>query len=326
MRKARRDLHVTLKQANDDYDRLHYNTVVSAGMIMLNTLEALPSGARGADALRVEGLSLLLRVLYPVVPHTTWVLWRDLGLAGSMGDLIDAPWPAVDEGALVQEEIELVLQVNGKLRGKLLVAATADNAAIEAAARASPEVAKHASRRAHQEGHHRARDGWSMWWSRSRGHVVLAASLLARSSCGFHLRGDASLPFTSIFVNAPNQQPITNEFNRSLASTNTKVTDSPTAAEVVLDVPVVVDDKDVLSLSSGGSVREYALVKRVQFACTTRTGLDWMPAGEIVVRRSYTFNETQVLARELQEQRLLREMQTDAVQQIIRRLQTAKPA
>jgi LPS-assembly lipoprotein len=80
----------------------------------------------------------------------------------------------------------------------------------------------------------------------------------------------------------------------------------------------------VLSLSSGGSVREYALVKRVQFRLHDKEGNDWMPAGEIVVRRSYTFNETQVLARDLQEQRLLREMQSDAVQQILRRMQTAK--
>jgi len=142
VRKSRRDLHMTLKQANDDYGRLHYNTVVSAGMIMLNTLEALPAGTRGADALRREGLSLLLRVLYPVVPHTTWVLWRNLAFEG---DLVDAPWPAVDEGALVTATIELVLQVNGKLRGKLVVPAGAEAAAVEAAARASPEVAKHAN-------------------------------------------------------------------------------------------------------------------------------------------------------------------------------------
>ena len=145
VRKARRELHVTLKQANDDYERIHYNTVVSAGMIMLNTLEALPADARGADALKREGLSLVLRVLYPVIPHTTWVLWNDLGFAATHGDVIDAPWPQVDAAALVQDEIELVLQVNGKLRGKLLVPAKADRDAIEAAARASPEVAKHAA-------------------------------------------------------------------------------------------------------------------------------------------------------------------------------------
>ena len=145
MRKARRDLHMTLKQADDDFNRIHYNTVVSAGMIMLNTLEAVPGGARGADALVREGLSLLLRVLYPVIPHTTWVLWNELGFKAELGDLIDAPWPQVDAGALAQDEIELVLQVNGKLRGKIVVPATATKEAIESAARGSAEVARHAN-------------------------------------------------------------------------------------------------------------------------------------------------------------------------------------
>ena len=160
-----------------------------------------------------------------------------------------------------------------------------------------------------------------MSWSR-----LFAATTftLALASCGFHLRGDTTFSFASIFVNAPSSPPISAELKRTLSSSNAKVTEAATGAEVVLEVPVVVDDKDVLSLSSGGAVREYQLVKRVQFRLHDKEGLDWMPAGEIVVRRSYTFNETQVLARDLQEQRLLREMQTDAVQQIMRRLQTAK--
>jgi len=118
---------------------------VSAGMKMLNALEALPADAAGAPGVIREGLSIVLRVLYPVVPHTMWVLWRDLGFAREHGDLLDAAWPDVDPQALVQDEIELVLQVNGKLRGKIVVPATADKAAIEAAARASAEVAKHAN-------------------------------------------------------------------------------------------------------------------------------------------------------------------------------------
>jgi leucyl-tRNA synthetase len=142
---ARRELHLALRQANYDYERIQYNTVVSAGYKMLNTLEAVPRDARGAPAFTREGLSILLRVLYPVVPHTTWVLWNDLGFAASAGDLIDASWPDVDEGALAQDAIELVLQVNGKLRGKLVVPAAADQAEIEAAARNAAEVAKHAA-------------------------------------------------------------------------------------------------------------------------------------------------------------------------------------
>jgi leucyl-tRNA synthetase len=141
---ARREIHLALKQAAYDYTRIQYNTVVSAGMKMLNTLESVPADAAGAAALAREGLSILLRVLYPVVPHTTWVLWRELGFADAHGDLIDAPWPLVDDAALARDEIELVLQVNGKLRGKLVVPAAADAAAIEAAARKAPEVARHA--------------------------------------------------------------------------------------------------------------------------------------------------------------------------------------
>ena len=145
VKRARREIHLVLKQANYDYEQIQYNTVVSAGYKMLNALEALPADAPGAAALYREGLAILLRVLYPVVPHTTWVMWNDLGYAAQYGDLLDAPWPQVDAAALEQDEIELVLQVNGKLRGKLVVPAAADRAMIEAAAKASAEVAKHAN-------------------------------------------------------------------------------------------------------------------------------------------------------------------------------------
>ena len=168
-----------------------------------------------------------------------------------------------------------------------------------------------------------------MSWSRCARRRLVALRAAPSRGCGFHLRGDASFPFSSIYVNAP---VLAADVDRAHAlarvASNAKVVpDRAASAEVVLDVPIVVDDKDVLSLSSGGAVREYQLVKRVAFRLHDKDGLDWMPAGEIVVRRSYTFNETQVLARDLQEQRLLREMQTDAVQQIMRRLQAArKPA
>jgi leucyl-tRNA synthetase len=141
LRATRRELHLVLKQADYDYRRLQYNTVVSAGMKMLNALEAAPFDSAPANVeLAREGLSLLLRVLNPVAPHITHALWEDLGYAAKHGDIVDAPWPQVDAAALAQDEIELVLQVNGKLRGKLMVAAGADKAAIEAAAIASAHV------------------------------------------------------------------------------------------------------------------------------------------------------------------------------------------
>jgi len=82
-------------------------------------------------------------VLYPVAPHITHALWEALGYAEQHGDILDAPWPAVDSSALEQAEIELVVQVNGKLRGSITVPKTADKASIEAAALANEHVQKH---------------------------------------------------------------------------------------------------------------------------------------------------------------------------------------
>jgi leucyl-tRNA synthetase len=148
----RREVHLVLKQVSYDYERMQYNTVVSGCMKLLNTLEAFkPSSAEGGDgdaAALCEGVSVLLRALYPACPHITHGLWTALGFAARQGELLDAPWPAVDESALVQDEIELVLQIAGKMRGSLRVPAQADAAAIEAAALASPEFARFAEGRA----------------------------------------------------------------------------------------------------------------------------------------------------------------------------------
>jgi leucyl-tRNA synthetase len=130
--------------ANHDYARLQYNTVVSAGMKMLNALEDSKAEA-GADwdAARFEGLWILLRMFYPIAPHITWQLWNELGFVAAYGEIIDAPWPEPDGGALEQDEIELVIQVNGKLRGQISVPKSATKADIEALALADASVAKH---------------------------------------------------------------------------------------------------------------------------------------------------------------------------------------
>jgi leucyl-tRNA synthetase len=140
----RREIHTLLKQADYDYERIQYNTVVSACMKMLNAIENadLPAADATADAARAETVSVLLRVLYPVVPHITWQLWNELGYADVYGDLLDAPWPQVDEAALVADEIELMLQVNGKLRGALRIPAQAPREQIEAQAASHEAVAR----------------------------------------------------------------------------------------------------------------------------------------------------------------------------------------
>jgi leucyl-tRNA synthetase len=138
----RREVHTILKQANFDYQRRQYNTVVSAAMKMLNTLEPvkLGEGKDGGQVIRPavlrECIGILLRMLYPVVPHLTHRLWMEMGYADGNGNsfILDAPWPIVDEAALVKSEIDLVFQVNGKLRGSITVAADASKETIEAAA------------------------------------------------------------------------------------------------------------------------------------------------------------------------------------------------
>jgi leucyl-tRNA synthetase len=135
------EVHSVLRQISYDYERMQYNTVISGAMKLLNALEAFKGDAPAAVR---EGFGILLRVLYPVCPHTTWVLWRDLGYAAAHGELLATPWPLVDDAALLQDEIELMLQVNGKLRGSIRVAATAGRHSIEAAALKSPEFIKFA--------------------------------------------------------------------------------------------------------------------------------------------------------------------------------------
>ena len=140
----RRTIHGLLKQTDYDYDRMQYNTVVSGTMKMLNAIDgaAIEGQTLSKEAL-TESFAILLRVLYPVVPHITWQLWRELGFDAVYGDLLDAGWPEVDEQALIAEEVELMLQVNGKLRGSLQVACSATRQEIEAQASAHEAVARH---------------------------------------------------------------------------------------------------------------------------------------------------------------------------------------
>ena len=139
LKKIRRELHAALHQARFDYQRMQYNTVVSATMKMLNALEGARAHPQAAALLR-EGMGIVLRALYPIAPHVTHALWVELGYARELGDLIDAPMPEPAPEALRQEELELVVQVNGKLRGRVTVAAEASEETIKAAALADENV------------------------------------------------------------------------------------------------------------------------------------------------------------------------------------------
>ena len=142
----RREMHVVLKQVSYDYDRMQYNTVVSGCMKLLNALEDFKAdGSDGDNAVLCEGVSILLRMLYPACPHITANLWAELGYAARLGDLLDTAWPEVDEGALQRDELELMLQINGKLRGAVTVSATASKEQIEQAALATEAFIKQAN-------------------------------------------------------------------------------------------------------------------------------------------------------------------------------------
>jgi leucyl-tRNA synthetase len=142
----RREMHVVLKQVSYDYDRMQYNTVVSGCMKLLNALEDFKfDDTEGDSAVLCEGVSVLLRMLYPACPHIAANLWAELGYAKQLGDLLDSSWPQVDETALVRDELELMLQINGKLRGSVLVSATATKEQIEQAALATDAFIKQAN-------------------------------------------------------------------------------------------------------------------------------------------------------------------------------------
>ena len=159
-----------------------------------------------------------------------------------------------------------------------------------------------------------------------RAFVAALAAALGASACGFRLRGEATYAFSTAFVNAPGNAPFAAELTRALdGSGGARVVATAAAAQVTVDIVRIAEDKLVLSLSPGGRVQEYALTKTVVFRVLGADGGEWSKAEEITVRRSYEFDDTQRLAREIQEQRLLREMQADAAQQIVRRLQAVRP-
>ncbi len=148
----RRQIHQVLSQASYDMERTQFNTVASAAMKMLNALynplgfQALSDNQdvpqASAIPVRVlhECFSILLRVLYPITPHVSHALWRELGYAG---DIISAPWPEVDASALEADEVELVLQVNGKLRGHMRAPKSAGRDELEQLALAHDAVTRY---------------------------------------------------------------------------------------------------------------------------------------------------------------------------------------
>jgi LPS-assembly lipoprotein len=156
-----------------------------------------------------------------------------------------------------------------------------------------------------------------------RSLVLIVAALLA--SCGFQLRGQAQLPFQTLYI--PGNSPLALELKRNLAvASRTRLVDSPKEAEAVLGFTQESREKVILSFTSAGRVQEYQLRYRVGFRVTDPKGQVYLPTSEILLMRELTYNDAQVLSKEAEEGLLYRDMQADMVQQILRRMITAKPA
>jgi len=155
--------------------------------------------------------------------------------------------------------------------------------------------------------------------------ALALALLLGSAACGFQLRGTASLPFETIHV--PNATAgIALEIKRSIqAGTDARVVDDAKAAAAQLLFLEESRRKDILSLTAAGRVSEYRLFYRVRFRVSDGTGGDFLPPVSIQLFRDMTYDDSQVLAKEAEEQLLFRDMQTDMVQQVLRRIATAKP-
>jgi LPS-assembly lipoprotein len=146
------------------------------------------------------------------------------------------------------------------------------------------------------------------------------------AGCGFELRGSADVPFKTIFVPSV-AGGIGLELKRNIqAGTNAKVVDEAKQAEAVLDILEETRAKEILSLTGTGRVREFQLRYRVGFRVHDGKGRDFVPATVVNLLRDISFNDTDVLAKESEEQLLYRDMQSDMVQQILRRLAAVKPA
>jgi LPS-assembly lipoprotein len=149
--------------------------------------------------------------------------------------------------------------------------------------------------------------------------------VLLLAGCGFQLRGSATLPFESVYIEGAGSE-MGVELTRAIRPTQTRVVETPEDAQAIVQIASQGREKRILSLSAAGRVSEFHLFYRVGFRVRDRAGKDIMPLQQIELRREITFNDSQTLAKESEESLLYRDMQTDAVQQILRRLAAAKPA
>jgi LPS-assembly lipoprotein len=154
---------------------------------------------------------------------------------------------------------------------------------------------------------------------------MIAAAMALLVACGFQLRGQAQLPFDTLYI--PPGSSLVVELKRNVAAASkTRLVNEVKDAEAVLGFTQEAREKVILSFDTSGKVREYQLRYRVGFRVTDPTGQVFVPASEILLTRDMSFSDTQVLSKESEEALLYRDMQTDMVQQILRRLAASRAA
>ena len=157
--------------------------------------------------------------------------------------------------------------------------------------------------------------------------IIAALAAVMLYACGFQLRGQALIPYETLFIEVTGYSLFANDLERAIRSgSRTRIVNSREESEAVLKVLGESQEKHILSLSSAGRVREFQLRYRVAYRLTDRAGADLGAPGEILLRRDLTYDDTQILSKEAEESLLYRDMRADAVAQMLRRLSVAKPA
>lgn len=159
-----------------------------------------------------------------------------------------------------------------------------------------------------------------------RNLLIVIATAVSLAACGFQLRGTATLPYETLHVAAPKTSAFAIEFKRALGNNSkTRVVDDPKEAQATLQLINETREKVILSLSGGGRVREYQLRYRLAYRLVNKDNSELRPPTQIALQRDVSYNDTDTLAKESEEALLYRDMQSDAVSQLLRQLQTPHP-
>ena len=154
----------------------------------------------------------------------------------------------------------------------------------------------------------------------------MLALVLLLTACGFHLRGDAKMPFKTLYIEAANpDSPLIAELRTNLEANHVQLVDKAEQAEVILNIALDLPEKQILTLGSGGLVSAFQLRYHVSLRAYDNQQREWLPADELVLSRDYNYNDSQILAKSAEEAQLYQSMRSDMAQQIIRRLSHAKP-